>query len=126
MAAQKEGIFSNKKIVFFQEAMDTIGYFKSVDFPGVYIADTIQGSPALWDQLYRNRFVTAVDGEVVNDLNDLLRLLGRKQQDEITRLSVVSISGRKSIVTVQPEYNYWPTFEIRHNAEGWYRSGSAN
>ena len=110
----------------FQEPMPTIGYFKSVDFPGVYISDTDEGSPALWDGLYRNRFVTAVDGEPVNDLDDLLRLLTSKKQDEITRLSLVSMSGRKRIVTVEPEYNYWPTFEVVRTGEGWRRSNFVN
>jgi len=110
----------------FQEPMPTIGYFKSVKFPGVYIADTDDGSPALWDGLYRNRFVTAVDGEPVNNLDDLLRLLSSKQQDEVTRLSLVTMSGRKGIVTVEPEYNFWPTFEVRRRAEGWRRSNFLN
>lgn len=105
----------------FQEPMDTIGFFKSVDFPGVYIADTDEGSPALWDGLYRNRFVTAVDGEPVNNLDDLLRLVNNKDQDEITRLSLISMSGRKSIVTVEPEYNFWPTFEVRRIEKEWER-----
>lgn len=110
----------------FQEPMDSIGYFKSVQFPGVYIADTIEGSPALWDGLYRNRFVSAVDGEPVNNLDDLLRLLNKKQQDEVTRLSVISMSGRKRIVTVEPEYNFWPTFELRRQPDGWERSSFIN
>jgi len=110
----------------FQEPMHTIGYFKSVEFPGVYIADTDDGSPALWDGLYRNRFVTAVDGEPVNNLDDLLRLLRAKQQDEVTRLSLVSMSGRKRIVTVEPEYNFWPTFELRRLTDGWRRSNFLN
>ena len=110
----------------FQEPMPTIGYFKSVDFPGVYITDTEEGSPALWDGLYRNRFVTAVDGEPVNDLDDLLRLLTKKGQDEITRLSLISMSGRKRIVTVEPEYNFWPTFELKRTPDGWRRSNFIN
>jgi len=92
-----------------------------VHFPGVYIAETEQGSPALWDGLYRNRFVTHVDGEVVEDLDGFLALIGKKSQDTDTRLSLISISGRKSIVTVSPEYNFWPTFEIKHTADGWQR-----
>jgi len=110
----------------FQEPMPTIGYFKSVNFPGVYISDTVEGSPALWDGLYRNRFVTAVDGEPVNNLDDLLRLLTQKEQEEITRLSLISMSGRKRIVTVEPEYNYWPTFEVIRTNDGWRRSNFAN
>jgi len=105
----------------FQDPHQEIGYLKGVHFPGVYIAETEQGSPALWDGLYRNRFVTHVDGEPVEDLDGFLALIGKKAQDSDTRLSLISISGRKSIVTVSPEYNFWPTYEVKHTAEGWQR-----
>ncbi len=105
----------------FQKPHQEIGYLKGVHFPGVYIAETEQGSPALWDGLYRNRFVTHVDGEPVEDLDGFLALIAKKAQDTDTRLSLISISGRKSIVTVSPEYNFWPTYEIKHSAEGWQR-----
>jgi len=105
----------------FQKPHQEIGYLKGVHFPGVYIAETEQGSPALWDGLYRNRFVTHVDGEAVEDLDGFLELINKKEQDSDTRLSLVSISGRKSIVTVSPEYNFWPTYEVKLTVDGWQR-----
>jgi S1-C subfamily serine protease len=105
----------------FQESFTDIGYQKGVDFPGVYISSTAEGSPALWDRLYRNRFVVAVEGETVNNLDDFLAQVKKRAQDEITRLTIVSMSGRKGIVTVKPEYNFWPTFEIIRTSEGWHR-----
>jgi len=110
----------------FQEPHHEIGYLKGVHFPGVYIADTEQGSPAQWDGLYRNRFVTHVDGEAVEDLDGFLDLISKKAQDADTRLSIVSISGRKSIVTVSPEYNFWPTYEVKRAADGWQRINYIN
>ena len=105
----------------FQEKHVEIGFSKGVDFSGVYITDTAAGSPALWDGLYRNRMVSAVDGEPVENLDDMLAQIMKKQQDEITRLSLISMSGRKSVITLQPEYHFWPTFEIRRDASGWQR-----
>ena len=106
---------------YFQMPFTDIGFQKGVEFPGVYIADTVDGSPALWDGLYRNRFVVAVDGEPVTTLDEFLSAALDKEQDQITRLTTISISGRRSIVTVQPEYNFWPTFEVQRRAEGWQR-----
>ncbi len=106
---------------YFQEAHQAIAYQKGVDFAGVYIANTEQGSPALWDGLYRNRFVTEVDGQSVENLDEFLDLVLKKSQDEITRLSLVTVSGRKGIVTVAPEYNFWPTFEISRDNDQWRR-----
>lgn len=105
----------------FEEPFHDIAFQKAVDFGGVYIADTEDGSPALWDGLYRNRFVVAIDGEPVADLDDLLALVSQREQDQVTRLTVISMSGRKQIVTVRPEYNFWPTYEIRRQAQGWQR-----
>lgn len=110
----------------FQNAFSDIGYQKGVDFPGVYISDTDEGSPALWDGLYRNRFVVAVDGTEVENLDDFLAAVSARKQDEITRLTVVSMSGRKRIVTVQPEYNFWPTFEVKRTVDGWQRINYIN
>ena len=110
----------------FQAPHPDIAWEKGVDFPGVYIADTAEGSPALWDELWRNRFVTAVDGVAVTNLDEFLDAVGAKRQDEITRLSTVSMAGRRAIVTVQPEYGFWPTFEIRRTDAGWRRIGYLN
>jgi len=110
----------------FQEPHGEIGFLKGVNYPGVYISGTEQGSPALWDGLYRNRFVTHVDGVPVDDLDGFLSLVKQKNQDEVTRLSVVSISGRRTVVTVAPEYNFWPTFELVRSSEGWQRNNYTN
>ena len=110
----------------FQEPHDEIARLKGVATQGVYVADTLEGSPAMWDELWRNRFVVAVDGEPVTDLDAFLERVGAKAQDEITRLSVVSMSGRREIVAVQPEYHFWPTFEVRHGENGWRRLNRLN
>lgn len=104
---------------YFQEPHQDIGFARGVDFPGVYIGDTQDGSPSLWDGLFRNRFVVAIDGQAVESLDDLVALVSAKAQDEITRVSTISMSGRPSIVTVQPEYNFWPSFELTRDENGW-------
>ena len=105
----------------FQEAHRDVALYNGVDPDGVYISGTQQGSPALWDRLYRNRFVTAVDGVDVNNLDEFLDQILTKEQDEITRLSILTVSGRRGIVSVQPEFNFWPTFELKRNESGWQR-----
>ncbi|MFK7996740.1 MAG: hypothetical protein AB8B87_21570, partial [Granulosicoccus sp.] len=119
-------VLSTRRVVswagaYFQMPFTDIGYQKSVDFPGVYIADTDDGSPALWDGLYRNRFVVAIDGTPINDLDDFLMAVSLREQDQITRLTTISMSGRKNIVAVEPEYNFWPTFELKRDSNDWQR-----
>jgi len=110
----------------FQEPHWEIARYKGLRPEGVYITDTEDGSPAIWDRLYRNRFVTAVDGVKVRNLDEFLTEVGKKGQDEITRLSLLSMSGRESIVSVQPEYNFWPTFEIVYSGGRWLRRNLTN
>ena len=105
----------------FQEAHRDVALYNGVNPDGVYISGTVQGSPALWDRLYRNRFVTAVDGVDVTNLDEFLDEILTKKQDEITRLSVLTVSGRRGIVSVQPEFNFWPTVELKRNDSGWQR-----
>jgi len=105
----------------FQEPHRAIARFKGLKTAGVYITDTEEGSPALWDKMYRNRFVTAVDGIAVSNLAEFLREVSKKKQDEITRLSLYTMSGREGVVSVHPEYNYWPTFEIVRDGSHWQR-----
>ena len=110
----------------FQAPHGEIARLKGVEVEGVYVADSVDGSPAMWDGLWRNRFVVAVDGEPVADLDAFVERVEGKGQDEITRLSVVSMSGRRSIVAVQPEYHFWPTFELRRGEDGWRRGSPFN
>ncbi len=105
----------------FQVPFIDIAYQKNVSFPGVYIADTEDGSPALWDGLYRNRFVIAMDDKPINTMDEFLDAAQARDQDQITRLTLITMSGRTEVVTVQPEYNFWPTFEVRRSDEGWER-----
>jgi len=88
----------------FQEPHWEIARFKGIKPEGVYITATMQGSPSLWDYLYRNRFVTAVDGVPVTNLDEFLAQVSGKEQDEITRLSLLSMGGREGIVSVRIQF----------------------
>ena len=125
----------------FQAPHPDIAWHKGVAFPGVYVADTAAGSPALWDGLWRNRFVTAVDGVPVAGLDDFLDAVGGVDGrgdgavdgavdgaggDATVRLSTTSMDGRRSIVAVRPEHRFWPTFEVVRTAAGWRRVGHPN
>jgi len=101
----------------FQEAHREVALYRGVDPEGVYISGTRQGSPALWDQLYRNRFVTAP----VTSLDEFLKEILSKKQDQITRLSLITTAGRKGIVSIEPEYQFWPTVELIRENDTWNR-----
>lgn len=109
----------------FQEPHREIALYEGLSVPGVYVADTEPGSPALWDKLYRNRIVTEVNGEAVGNLDDFLARVKEIKADEFTRLTTVSMSGQRDIISVSPEYFFWPTFEIKRADGRWRRSDFA-
>ncbi len=106
---------------FFQEPHREIALYEGLDIDGVYITKTESGSPAVWDRLYRNRIVTEVNGKPVSGLDDFLEKVRHIHQDEFTRLTTVNMGGRRDIISVSPEYYFWPTFEIRRMDKGWQR-----
>jgi len=92
---------ADRKAVFWagaliQEPHFELGFQRGNFTPGVFISATRAGSPAIQDNLYRNRFVTEVDGAPVQ-------------------------YGYRSVVSVQPEYNFWPTVEVSFDGEKWQR-----
>ncbi len=106
----------------FQEPHREVAYYEGIEVPGVYIAATESGSPAILDHLYRNRFVTEVDGVAVRNLDEFLEKVKTIKQDEFTRLTVISLSGRRDIISVSPDFYFWPTFEIAKNNGDWQRT----
>lgn len=88
---------------------------------GVYVSGTMPGSPANRDGLYRNRLITAVDGKAVSDLDSFLAYVSQKKQGEDTRLTLLSLNGSRDLVSVRPSYNFWPTFELVDDGDGWRR-----
>lgn len=105
----------------FQAPHAAIAYHESRRYPGVYVAWTADGSAAEWDGLYRNRFVTAIDGQPIETLDDLIERLQDAPTAQPVRLSLIATSGRRDLVAVQPEYHFWPTFELLRTEAGWQR-----
>lgn len=88
---------------------------------GVYVGYVDSGAPAMRDGLYRNRFITEVDGVPVTSLEQFLqRVSGVKSGDNI-RITTVLLSGRKRLVGVKPEYDFWPTQRFIRREGKWHR-----
>ncbi len=106
---------------YLQQPHREISAQRGLPADGIYVSSTVRGSPANRDGLYRNRLITAVDGNTVNDLDDFLRYVADKKPGQDTRLTLVSLNGSRDLVSVRPEYNFWPTFELIDKGDGWRR-----
>jgi len=104
-----------------QEPHFEIAYQRGNYTSGVFIGGTLAGSPSIQDSLYRNRFITEVDGVAVNSIDDFVQEISSKEPANPVSLTVIAMNGYRSVVSVQPEYNFWPTVEVSFDGEKWRR-----
>jgi len=105
-----------------QEPHFELQYQRDNRTQGVFIVNTLGGSPSIQDQLYRNRFITAVEGVPVDSLDKFIAEVSSKDPEDSINLTVVAMNGYRSVVSVQPEYNFWPTIEIALKDGEWTRT----
>jgi len=99
-----------------------IGFQRANDTRGVFISASDTGSPSIQDRLYRNRFIVAVEGVPVQTLDEFVSQITALPGDQPVRLTVVSMSGFRSLVSVEPEQNFWPTVLFEKGEDGWQRT----
>ncbi len=104
-----------------QEAHFELGYQRGNITEGVFISGTLSGSPSIQDRLYRNRFIVAVEGVPIASIDDFISEVAKKDPADPVRLTVVAMNGYRSVVSIQPEYNFWPTTELWRTDSGWQR-----
>ncbi len=102
-----------------QEPHFELGYQRGNATDGVFISGTLGGSPSIQDRLYRNRFVVEVEGIAISSIDDFIKEVSKKSSEDPVSLTVVAMNGYRSVVSVQPEYNFWPTLELSRGEDGW-------
>jgi S1-C subfamily serine protease len=88
---------------------------------GVYVADSLRGSPSERDGLRPTQRITAVDGLPTPDLDAFLSVTEGKEDGESVRLRIESLEGKVRVVTLEVDLHYLPAQELRRTAEGWVR-----
>lgn len=104
-----------------QEPHFELAYQRGNTTDGIFISGTLGGSPSVQDRLYRNRFITEVEGVPVSSLDDFIAEIKALDRSRPVSLTVVAMNGYRSVVSVQPEYNFWPTVELINEGVGWVR-----
>ncbi len=109
-----------------QEPHFELGFQRGNTTSGVFISGTLGGSPSVQDLLYRNRFIVEVEGVAISSIDEFIAEVSRKDPGQPVSLTVVAMNGYRSVVSVKPEYNFWPTVELFRTDSGWSRRTLSN
>jgi S1-C subfamily serine protease len=88
---------------------------------GVYVARYWFGSPANRYGIPGSTRILEVDGSPTPDLDAFLAAVADKPDRGSVRLKMADLDGRVSVITLKLDLEYWPTFELRRDADGWSR-----
>jgi S1-C subfamily serine protease len=88
---------------------------------GVYVAFFSYGSPATRHGLYAGRRVIAVDETPTPDLDTFVSVVTSKRDRESLRIKTVTWNGSVDVITLKPDNQYWPAYDVHRTADGWVR-----
>ena len=94
---------------------------RGIPLEGVYVAWYAYGSPAGRYGLQPTRRIVGVDGLPVDDLDAFLEAVGSREFGESVRLDLVDLQGRRKVVALEADPDFWPTYELRRTEDGWRR-----
>jgi len=89
---------------------------------GVYVAFFSYGSPATRYGLWAGRRVTRIDDTPTPDLATFVDVVSEKRNQESVRVTTVTWNGAVEVITLKPDNQYWPAYEVRRTDDGWQRS----
>ena len=88
---------------------------------GVYVCYRWHGSPAGRFGLRPQRRVISVDGTPTPDLDAFSDAVVGKRSGEAVRVTTVDLKGRKRMITMEADTEYWPLVELLRTDSGWER-----
>ena len=88
---------------------------------GVYVCYRWHGSPAGRFGLRPQRRVISVDGTPTPDLDSFSDAVVGKRSGEAVRVTTVDLKGRKRMITMEADTEYWPLVELVRTDSGWER-----
>jgi pro-apoptotic serine protease NMA111 len=90
--------------------------------PCPYVSFQQRGSPGYRAGLYAWRCVVAVNGTPTPDLDALLAVDATLKDGDDVRVDVITLEGRKQVLTLEPYRDFWPTVEVKWDGKVWTRT----
>ena len=94
---------------------------RGVEPYGVYVAFFSYGSPATRYGLYAGRRIVAVDDTPTPDLETFVSVVTQKRDRKSLRIKTVTWNGSVDVITLKPDNQYWPAYDVHRNSVGWVR-----
>ncbi|MGD8323754.1 MAG: trypsin-like peptidase domain-containing protein [Gammaproteobacteria bacterium] len=88
---------------------------------GVYVAFFNFGSPASRSELFAGRRIVAVDGQPTPDLDAFVDVVSGIEKDASIRIDTVSWNNVPQVITLKPDEQYWPSYQLVRNGSSWTR-----
>ncbi|MCP4037457.1 MAG: PDZ domain-containing protein [bacterium] len=88
---------------------------------GVYVARFWYGSPANRYGLRATRRIVEVDGKPTPDLDAFLAVVTGKPNRGAVRIKAVDLDGGIEVITLKLDLEFWPTYELIREGDGWHR-----
>ena len=89
---------------------------------GVYVAYFSYGSPATRYGLWAGRRVVQIDDAPIANLESFLAVVEAKKDQESLRIKTLNWNGTSDVITLKPDRQYWPAYEVRRTDSGWERT----
>jgi S1-C subfamily serine protease len=94
---------------------------RSIAPQGVYVAYYAFGSPATRYGLQPGQRIIEVDGTATPDLDSFIKVVGGRADRTSLRIKAVGWNNAPTVLTLKLDRHYWPTYELRREADGWQR-----
>jgi S1-C subfamily serine protease len=94
---------------------------RSMPPQGVYVAYYDFGSPATRFGLQPGQRIVEVDGTPTPDLDSFIKVVSGRADRSSLRIKTVGWNNAPSVITLKLDRHYWPTYELRREADGWHR-----
>eukprot|EP01134_Creolimax_fragrantissima_P002521 CFRG2521T1 len=85
----------------------------------IYCSWWSHGSPAERYGLHATVFITEVNDVVVKTIDDFLDALDSVEDKSFIRLRTMNLNTKDAVLTILPDYHFWPTWVIKRNGTRW-------
>jgi S1-C subfamily serine protease len=94
---------------------------RGIEPGGVYVSYFNFGSPASRSGLYAGRRIVAVNGRPTPDLDAFVSIIRDLGDRDSVRINTVSFNNVPDVITLEPDNQYWPPYELRREGYRWVR-----